>query len=53
MARLTKALILALMLIALGVFIMQLLRWRGAWVFVALYWLVLTVKNYVDWRGRK
>ena len=51
--RLTKALILALMLIAAAVFIMQLLRWRGAWVFVALYWAVLTVKNYCDWRRGK
>ena len=52
MMKLTKTLILALMLIAAAVFVMQVARWRGAWVFVALYWAVLTVKNYVDWRRK-
>lgn len=51
--KLTKLLILALMLIALAVFVMQAARWRGAWIFVSLYWCVLTVKNYIDWRNRK
>ncbi len=48
----TKSLILALMLIALAVCAMQVLRWKGAWVFVSLYWATLTVKNYIDWRRR-
>ena len=51
--RLTKSLILALMLIAGAVFVMQVCRWRGAWVFVSLYWLTLTIKNYLDWRRQK
>lgn len=50
--KLTKTLILALMLIAAAVFAMQCFRWQGAWVFVSLYWAVLTVKNYVDWRKK-
>ena len=48
--RLTKVLILSLMLIALAVFVLQLCRVKAAWIGVSLYWLVLTVKNYVDWR---
>ena len=48
--KLTKSLIFALMVIALVVFILQVLRVKFAWVGVSLYWLVLTVKNYVDWR---
>ena len=50
--KLTKLLILALMLIALAVFIMQVVRWHGTMLFVALYWAVLTVKNYVDWKRK-
>ena len=50
--RLRKTLILALMCIALGVFLMQVARLRFAWIGVSLYWLVLTIKNYVDWRNR-
>lgn len=48
--KLTKTLILLLMLIAATVFVMQVCRWRGAWVGVSCYWAVLTVKNFVDWR---
>ena len=51
--KLTKLLILALMLIAFSVYIMQVFRWKWAFLFVALYWLVLTVKNYCDWRRGK
>lgn len=50
--KLTKVLILALMLIALAVFVMQLFRWKGAWIFISLYWGVLTVKNLLDWKGQ-
>ena len=50
--KLTKFPILALMLIALAVFIMQAVRWHGAWLFVSLYWLTLTAKNYIDWRRK-
>lgn len=46
----TKYLIPLLMLDALAVFVMQVARWPGAWVFVAFYWLVLTIKNYIDWK---
>lgn len=49
----TKLLILSLLLIALAVFVMQVFRWKGAWIFVSLYWLTLTVKNYFDWRRAK
>ena len=52
-SQVVKILILALMLIALAVFVMQMCRWRGAWIFVSLYWLTLTVKNHLDWRNRK
>lgn len=48
--RLTKTLILLLMLIAAAVYVMQVYRWRGAWAGVSLYWAVLTVKNFLDWR---
>ncbi len=46
----TKILILALLIDAAAVSVMQFVRWRGAWLFVTLYWVILTVKNYVDWR---
>ena len=48
--KLTKTLILLLMLIADTVFVMQVCRWRGAWAGVSLYWAVLTAKNYLDWK---
>ena len=51
--KLTKSLILALLIIAAAVFVMQVCRWKGAWIFVSLYWLTLTIKNYVDWRNSK
>ena len=51
--KLTKFLLLALLLIAAAVFVMQVCRWRGAWFFVAIYWGTLTVKNYIDWRRQK
>lgn len=50
--KLTELLILALMLNALAVFVMQMIRWPYAWAFIALYWWILTVKNFVDWRKR-
>lgn len=46
----TKILILLLLIDAGAVFVMQCLRWGGAFVFVALYWAILTAKNYLDWR---
>ena len=51
--KLTKLLILALMLIAAAVFVMQVARWEGTMIFVALYWATLTIKNYVDWKGKR
>ena len=51
--RLTKFLILALLMIAAAVFVMQVCRWKGAWIGVCTYWGVLTVKNYIDWRQQK
>lgn len=48
--KLTKVLILLLMLIAAAVFVMQVARWRGVQIFIAAYWGTLTIKNYVDWR---
>ena len=48
-----QLLIIGLFVDALAVFGMQLHRWRGAWVFVALYWLILTIKNYLDLGGKK
>ena len=51
--KLTKLLILALMLIAAAVFAMQVARWEGTMIFVALYWATLTIKNYVDWKGKR
>ena len=53
MAKRTKILILLLMLIAAAVFMMQVCRAKAAWVLVSLYWLTLTVKNYLDWRDHK
>ena len=52
-SQIAKILILALLLIAAAVFVMQVCRWKGAWIFVSLYWLTLTVKNFLDWRNRK
>lgn len=47
--KLTKALILVLLLDAGLVFILQLQKSTWAWVFIATYWGVLTVKNFADW----
>lgn len=44
--------VVALMAIAAIVFIGQAARWN-MWLWICLYWLVLTVKNYADWRSRK
>lgn len=51
--KITKLLILSLLLIALAVFVMQVFRWKGAHIFIALYWGTLTIKNYLDWRKTK
>ena len=48
----TKILILTLLVNAALVFALQVTRSPIAWIFVSLYWLVLTVKNYVDWRRK-
>lgn len=53
MRKYKKLLILALFVIAAAVFAMQVCRWKGAWIFVSLYWGTLTAKNYLDWRGTK
>lgn len=52
MKTLTKLLILALMFIALAVFTIKVFGGDG-WLIIAAYWLVLTVKNFVDWRSAK
>lgn len=52
MKKAIKILILLLLIDALAVLVMQLIRWRWAWLFVALYWAILTAKNYLDWKGR-
>ena len=48
--RLKKTLILALMIDALIVFIMQVFR-TNAWFLICLYWFILTVKNTLDVGG--
>lgn len=50
--RISKNLILVLLVIALSVFIGQLLH-LNCWLNICLYWLVLTIKNYFDWKGTK
>ena len=42
-----KALILALMIDALIVFIMQVFR-MNPWFLICLYWFILTIKNTLD-----
>ena len=42
-----QALIIALMVIAAIVFVMQCKR-KNAWLLICLYWLVLTIKNTMD-----
>lgn len=49
----SKGLICTLMVIAAVVFVMQVLRWPWAFVGVATYWGVLTVKNFIDWRRNR
>lgn len=46
----TKCLILALAMISLIVFIGQVTR-VNVWLCICLYWLTLTVKNFLDYRG--
>lgn len=46
-AKYSKILVLALMLIALIVFIGQVLK-LNCWLLICLYWLVLTIKNLFD-----
>ena len=50
--RISKNLILVLIVIALSVFIGQLLH-LNCWLNICLYWLVVTIKNYFDWKGTK
>ena len=47
----SRRLVLALMVIAAVVFIGQVLR-QNVWWLVAIYWGVLTAKNWCDWRGQ-
>lgn len=49
--KLTKLLIIALMFIALAVLIIKMFGGDG-WLLIAGYWLVLTIKNYFDWRSK-
>ena len=52
MATLRQALILALISISTAVTI-QLLKHHNAWGLIVVYWIVLTIKNVVDYIGRK
>jgi hypothetical protein len=45
----SRRLVLALMGIAAVVFVGQVLR-QNVWWLVSIYWLVLTSKNWCDWR---
>jgi len=45
----SRRLVLALMAIAAVVFVGQVLR-QNVWWLVAIYWAVLTAKNWCDWR---
>ena len=47
----SRRLVLALMVIAAVVFVGQVLR-QNVWWLVSIYWLVLTAKNWCDWRGK-
>lgn len=53
MKKTIKLLILVLALVAGVTFVLQVLHNPIAWVFVSLYWLILTVKNYLDWVNNK
>ncbi len=48
--KITKILILTLMFIALAVFVIKMVGGDG-WLLIAGYWLVLTIKNFFDWRN--
>ena len=48
----SAALVIALMLIALEVFIGKLVD-ADMWISIALYWAVLTIKNFCDWRASR
>lgn len=50
--RLSALLVLALAAIALTV-CAGLAAGRNMWPWIVSYWAVLTVKNIVDWKGRK
>ena len=44
---------LVLMGLATAILIMNLFEWEGTMVFVAIYWGLLAVKYYIDWRRRR
>jgi hypothetical protein len=48
--KLTNILVTLLMVDAGVVLVLQLMRSPIAWVFVCVYWAILLVKNYVDWK---
>ena len=48
----SRRLVLLLALIAFVVFIGQVLH-GNVWLLICLYWLVLTLKNYIDWSDRQ
>ena len=48
----SRRLVLALMVIALVVFVGLLLH-QNMWWLICIYWLTLTAKNYCDWRTKE
>ena len=50
MKKTLKLLNLLLLLDAGFVLALQIARTPFAWVFVALYWAILTAKNYIGWK---
>ena len=49
MRKAIKILILALFIDAAVVFVLQVAKNSLAWVFIVLYWGILTIKNCLDW----
>lgn len=45
-------LILLLLLDAALVFVLQICR-VNAWIWICLYWAILTLKNALDWRAER
>ena len=47
----TRILIFLLMLVSGVVFVLQVRREKRAWLFICIYWAILTIKNAVDFFG--